>query len=188
MMHEPKKSDPAIRAMKPSNKAGSTAAAETAEQRAGTEGNAIRQSTHRTQMRARVSQALERVRQAAKVRKKERFTALLHHVNPDLLQLSFYALKRNAAPGVDGVRWKDYEAGLEGNLQDLHSRVHRGAYRAQPSRRKYIPKPDGRQRPLSIAALEDKIVQRAVVAVLDAVYEEEFLGFFVRLPAEAQRA
>ena len=97
-MHEPKKSDPAIRAMKPSNKVGSTAAAETAEQRAGTEGNAIRQSTHRTQMRARVSQALERVRQAAKVRKKEQFTALLHHVNADLLQLSFYALKRNAAP------------------------------------------------------------------------------------------
>ena len=177
MMHEPKKSDPAIRAMKPSNKAGSHAAAEAAEQRAGTEGNAIQQSTHRTQMRARVSQALERVRQAAKVRKKERFTALLHHVNPDLLQLSFYALKRSAAPGVDGVRWQDYEADLQRNLQELHSRVHRGAYRAQPSRRKYIPKPDGRQRPLGIAALEDKIVQRAVVAVLNAVYEEEFLGF-----------
>src|SRR6266478_4526375 len=176
-MHESKKSDLAIRAMKPSNKAGSDAAAEMAEQRAGTEGNAIQQSTHRTQMRTRVSQALERVRQAAKVRKKERFTALLHHVNPDLLQLSFYALKRNAAPGVDGVTWDDYEADLQSNLQDLHSRVHRGAYRAQPSRRKYIPKPDGRQRPLGIAALEDKIVQRAVVAVLNAIYEEDFLGF-----------
>jgi len=177
VMHESKKSDLAIRAMKPSNKAGSDAAAEMAEQRAGTEGNAIQQSTHRTQMRTRVSQALERVRQAAKVRKKERFTALLHHVNPDLLQLSFYALKRNAAPGVDGVTWDDYEADLQSNLQDLHSRVHRGAYRAQPSRRKYIPKPDGRQRPLGIAALEDKIVQRAVVAVLNVVYEQEFLGF-----------
>jgi RNA-directed DNA polymerase len=177
VMHGPKKSDLAIVAMKPSNKAGGYAAAETVEPRAGTEGNAIQQSTHRTQMRARVSQALERVRQAAKVRKKERFTALLHHVNPDPLQLSFYALKRNAAPGVDGVTWQDYETELEGNLRDLHSRIHRGAYRAQPSRRKYIPKPDGRQRPLGIAALEDKIVQRAVVAVLNAVYEEEFLGF-----------
>jgi len=132
VMHELKKSDPAIRAMKPSNKAGSHAAAETAEQRAEAEGNAIQQSTHRTQMRARVSQALERVRQAARVRKKERFTALLHQVNPDLLQLSFYALKRNAAPGVDGVTWQDYEADLHSNLQDLHWRVHRGAYRAQP--------------------------------------------------------
>jgi len=176
-MHEPKKSDPAVVAAKPTNKAGGISAAEPVEPRAGTEGNAIRQSTHRTQMRARVSQALERVRQAAKVRKKERFTALLHHVNPDLLQLSFYALKRQAAPGVDGVTWQDYEADLERNLQDLHVRVHRGAYRAQPSRRKYIPKPDGRQRPLDIAALEDKILQRAVVAVLNAVYEEEFLGF-----------
>src|SRR5467141_3315092 len=175
-MHEPKKSDLAIVAMKPANKAGRLAA-EWVEPRAGTEGNAIQQSTHRTQMRARVSQALERVRQAAKVRKKERFTALLHHVNPDLLQLSFYALKRNAAPGADGVTWQDYEANLESNLQDLHSRVHRGAYRAQPSRRKYIPKPDGRQRPLGIAAVEDKIVQRAVVAVLNAIYEEDFLGF-----------
>jgi RNA-directed DNA polymerase len=176
VMHEPKKSDPVVVATKPANKVGRPTA-EWVEPRAGTEGNAIRQSTHRTQMRVRVSQALERVRQAAKVRKKERFTALLHHVNPDLLQLSFYALKRNAAPGVDGVTWDDYEADLHSNLQDLHSRVHRGAYRAQPSRRKYIPKPDGRQRPLGIAALEDKIVQRAVVAVLNAVYEQEFVGF-----------
>lgn len=176
MMHEPKKSDPAIVAMKPANKAGRPAA-EWVEPRAGAEGNADQQSTHRTQMRARVSQALERVRQAARVRKKERFTALLHHVNLDLLQLSFYALKRNAAPGVDGVTWQDYETNLGSNLQALHDRVHRGAYRAQPSRRKYIPKPDGRQRPLGIAALEDKILQRAVVAVLNAIYEEEFLGF-----------
>jgi group II intron reverse transcriptase/maturase len=124
-----------------------------------------------------VSQALGRVRQVARARKKERFTALLHHINMDLLRLSFYALKRSAAPGVDGVRWKDYEAALESNLRGLHDRVHRGAYRALPSRRKYIPKPDGRQRPLGIAALEDKILQRAVVAVLNAIYEEDFLGF-----------
>ena len=176
MMHEPKKSDPAIVAMKPANKAGRPVA-EWVEPRAGAEGNANQQSTHRTQMRERVSQALERVRQAAKTRKRERFTALLHHVNLDLLQLSFYALKRSAAPGVDGVTWQDYEANLEHNLQALHARVHRGAYRAQPSRRKYIPKPDGRQRPLGIAALEDKIVQRAVVAVLNCIYEEDFLGF-----------
>src|SRR5207249_11713590 len=116
-------------------------------------------------------------RQAAKARKKERFTALLHHIDLDLLRLSFYALKRTAAPGADGVTWQDYEANLESNLQDLHARVHRGAYRAQPSRRRYIPKPDGRQRPLAIAALEDKIVQRATVAVLNVIYEEEFLGF-----------
>jgi retron-type reverse transcriptase len=176
-MNEPKKSDPAIVAMKPANKAGAITVAELVERRAGAEGNANQQSTHRTQCRERVTQALGRVRQAAKARRKERFTALLHHVNIDLLRLSFYALKRNAAPGVDGVTWQDYESDLESNLQDLHARVHRGAYRAKPSRRKYIPKPDGRQRPLGIAALEDKVLQRAVVAVLNAIYEEDFLGF-----------
>jgi group II intron reverse transcriptase/maturase len=176
-MNEPKKSDPAIVAMKPTNKAGAITVAESVERRAGAEGNANQQSTHRTQCRERVTQALGRVRQAAKARRKERFTALLHHVNIDLLRLSFYALKRNAAPGVDGVTWQDYESDLESNLQDLHARVHRGAYRAKPSRRRYIPKPDGRQRPLGIAALEDKVLQRAVVAVLNAIYEEDFLGF-----------
>jgi len=163
--------------MKPTNKAGAITVAELVERRAGAEGNANQQSTHRTQCRERVTQALGRVRQAAKARRKERFTALLHHVNIDLLRLSFYALKRNAAPGVDGVTWQDYESDLASNLQDLHTRVHRGAYRAKPSRRKYIPKPDGRQRPLGIAALEDKVLQRAVVAVLNAIYEEDFLGF-----------
>lgn len=177
MTNRPKKSDLAEVAMKPTNKAESISAAESVEPRAGAEGNANQQSTHRTQIRARVSQALERVRQAAKARKKERFTALLHHVDLDLLRLSFYALKRKAAPGVDGVTWQDYETNLERNLQDLHSRVHRSAYRALPSRRKYIPKPDGQQRPLGIAALEDKILQRAIVAVLNAIYEEDFLGF-----------
>ena len=124
-----------------------------------------------------MSQGLERVRQAARQRKKERFTALLHHVTVDLLRESFYALKRKAAPGVDGLTWPDYEAELEDNLQDLHARVRRGAYRALPVRRRYIPKPGGKQRPLGIAALEDKIVQRAVVVVLNAIYEEDFLGF-----------
>jgi group II intron reverse transcriptase/maturase len=124
-----------------------------------------------------VPQGLDRVRQAAKARKKERFTALLHHVTVELLRESFYALKRKAAPGVDGLTWPDYEMELEDNLHDLHARVHRGAYRALPVRRRYIPKPGGKQRPLGIAALEDKIVQRAVVAVLNAIYEEDFLGF-----------
>ena len=177
MMNEPKKSELAEVATKPTNKAGLTTAAEPVERRAGTKGNANQQSTHRTQIRDRVSQALGRVRQAAKERKKERFTALLHHADIDLLRISFYALKRKAAPGVDGVMWQDYEADLESNLQDLHARVHRGAYRAQPSRRKYLLKSDGRQRPLGIAAVEDKILQRAVVAVLNSIYEEDFLGF-----------
>jgi len=124
-----------------------------------------------------VSQALERVRHSARQRKKEKFTTLLHHVDISLLRLAFHALKRNAAPGVDGITWQDYEADLERRLRDLHDRVHRGAYRAQPSRRRYIPKADGRQRPLAVAALEDKIVQRATLAVLNAIYEENFLGF-----------
>ena len=106
-----------------------------------------------------------------------RLTALLHHVNVDLLRFAFHQLKRRAAPGVDGITWHEYEADLEANLADLHGRVQRGAYRAKPSRRQYIPKPDGRQRPLGIAALEDKIVQRAVVEVLNAIYETDFLGF-----------
>jgi len=177
MTHEPKKSDLANVATKPTNKAGLKTAAESAERRAGTKGNVDQQSTHRTQIRDRVSQALGRVRQAAKERRKEKFTALLHHVDVDLLRLSFHALKRKAAPGVDGVTWQDYEADLENSLLDLHARVHRGAYRAQPSRRKYILKSDGRQRPLGIASVEDKILQRAVVTVLNSIYEEDFLGF-----------
>ena len=108
--------------------------------------------------------------------KKERFTALLHHVDVDLLRAAFSWLKRDAAPGVDGLTWREYEQNLEVRLVDLHARVHRGAYRALPSRRKFIPKGDG-QRPLGVAALEDKIVQRAVVEVLNAIYEEDFLGF-----------
>jgi len=124
-----------------------------------------------------VSHGLERVRQAARQRKKERFTALLHHVTVNLLRESFHALKRNAAAGVDGMTWQYFEAGLEENLLRLHTQVQSGAYRALPVRRQYIPKPDGKQRPLGIAALEDKIVQRAVVEVLNAIYEEDFIGF-----------
>jgi group II intron reverse transcriptase/maturase len=124
-----------------------------------------------------VTQALDRVRQTARQRTKERFTALLHHINVDTLRLAFYALKRTAAAGVDGVTWKDYEADLEPRLEDLHGRVHRGAYRPQPSRRTYIPKADGRKRPLAVAALEDKILQGATVMVLNAIYEADFLGF-----------
>src|SRR5574337_108799 len=177
MMHGPEKSDSAIRAMKPANKV-ATAAAEWAEQRAGTEGNAEQSRTQRTQRRASVSPGLDRVRNAARQRKKEKFTALLHHVTIDLLRDAFLALERRAAPGVDGVTWQDYEANLEDNLQELHTRVHRGTYRAQPVRRRFIPKPGtDKQRPLGIAALEDKIVQRAVVVVLNAIYEEDFLGF-----------
>jgi RNA-directed DNA polymerase len=110
---------------------------------------------------------LSGVRRAAKERKQERFTALLHHLSVDLLRDSFYAMRRQAAPGVDGVTWKEYETGLEDRLVDLHNRVHRGAYRARPSRRVYIPKADGQQRPLGVAALEDKIVQQAVVIILN---------------------
>src|SRR5262252_4865504 len=176
MMHGREKSDSAIVAVKPTNKAVPTAA-EPVEPRAGAKGNARQQSTHRTQGRERVTQALERVRQAARQRKKERFTALLHHISIDCLRMAFFALKRDAASGVDGLTWPTYEADLDRNLTDLHERVHRGAYRALPSRRVYIPKPDGRQRPLAVAALEDKIVQGATAAVLNAIYEEDFLGF-----------
>jgi RNA-directed DNA polymerase len=177
MMHDREKSHSAIRAGKPTNKAGSVPAAEPAEQRAGTERNAGEQSTHRTQGWVRVTQALDRVRQAARLRKEEKFTSLFHHLSVDLLRESFFALKRDAAPGVDGLTWQTYETDLELKLTDLHSRVQRGAYRALPSRRVYIPKADGKQRPLAVAALEDKIVQRATVAVLNCIYEEEFLGF-----------
>jgi RNA-directed DNA polymerase len=130
----------------------------------------------RTQSRIIGSRGLNGVRQAAKADKRLRFTALLHHVTEALLRESFYSLQRRAAPGVDQVTWRDYEQGLEERIKDLHARVHRGTYRAQPSRRVYIPKPDGRQRPLGIAALEDKVVQQAVVTVLNAIYEEDFVG------------
>src|SRR5580700_5154150 len=130
-----------------------------------------------TQSGKRMSLGLHGVRQAARKRKQERFTALLHHLSVGLLRDSFYALQRKASPGIDGVTWQEYETGLEDRLIDLHRRVHRGAYRAKPSRRVYIPKADGRQRPLGIAALEDKIVQQAVVTILNQIYEVDFQGF-----------
>ncbi|MER8779060.1 group II intron reverse transcriptase/maturase [Mesorhizobium sp. M0923] len=175
-MHDPEKSDSGIVAAKPTNKAGQPAA-ELVEPRPGTKGNAEQQHMHRTQSRARMSQSLDRVRQAARLRKKEKFTALFHHINVDTLRTAFYVLKRKAAPGVDGMTWQDYETDLEPRLRDLHERVHRGAYRPQPSRRTFIPKADGKQRPLAIAALEDKIVQGATVMVLNAIYEGDFCGF-----------
>jgi RNA-directed DNA polymerase len=176
MMHGDGKSDAATVAGKPANEA-VQAAEERVERRAATKGNADQQSTCRTPSRTGVTQALDRIRRTARERKKERFTALLHHISVELLGEAFGELKQNAAPGVDGLTCQAYEADLERNLEDLHARVHRGAYRATPSRRVYIPKPDGRQRPLAVAALEDKIVQRAAATVLNAIYEEDFLGF-----------
>ncbi len=176
MTHEREKSDSAIVATKPTNNA-EQSAAEPVEPRVEAEGNASQQSTCRAQDRESVSQALERIRRAARQRKKEKFTALFHHISTDFLENGFDELKEDAAAGVDGLTWKEYDADLARNLEALHARLHRGAYRALPSRRAYIPKPDGRQRPLAVAALEDKIVQRATVAVLNAIYEEDFLGF-----------
>jgi RNA-directed DNA polymerase len=175
-MNDPEKSDFGIVAVKPTNKAGRPVA-ELVERRPGTKGNAEQQRMYRTQGRDRMSQSLDRVRKAARLRKKDRFTALFHHITVDTLRTAFYALRRKAAPGVDGMTWQDYEAELELRLIDLHARVQRGAYRPQPSRRTFIPKADGKQRPLAIAALEDKIVQGATVMVLNAIYEGDFCGF-----------
>ena len=149
---------------------------EIVEERAPTEENAEQPNPHRTPSRENGPSGLERVRQAAKGDKQLKLTALLH-VNVELLRSSYYSLKRQAAAGVDGVTWQEYGDGLEDRLTDLHGRIHRGAYHAKPSRRVWIPKPDGRQRPLGIAALEDKIVQSAVVTVLNCIWEEDFRGF-----------
>ena len=175
-MYGPEKSDRAVVPMNQPNK-GEQSSAEVGEGRARTKENIVPSNTSPTQSGERVSQGLSGVRKAAKERRQERFTALLHHASVGLLRDSFYALKRQAAPGVDGMTWKEYETGLEDRIADLHSRVHRGAFQAQPSRRVYIPKADGRQRPLGIAALEDKIVQQAVVTILNQIYEVDFKGF-----------
>ena len=167
-------SDPT--AAKPTNKA-EQSAAEPVEPRTGTKGNVGQQSTRRAQDRESVSQALERVRQAARQGKKEKFTSLLHHVDTAMLRTAFYAMKRDAAPGVDGMTWETYERDLDRRIEELYARVKSGAYRALPSRRSYIPKEDGSKRPLAVMALEDKIVQRATAAVLSAIHEEDFLGF-----------
>ncbi len=176
MMHGGEKSDFAVVAGKSAN-AGGQASGELMERRAGAEGNAVERGTRRTSGRESVSSGLDRVRQRAREKPEAKFTALLHHVDVELLRSAYGWLRKDAAAGVDGVTWRDYGQDLEPRLADLKDRIHRGAYRALPSRRVYIPKPDGRQRPLGIAALEDKIVQRAVVEVLNAIYEEDFLGF-----------
>src|SRR6202162_3461835 len=179
MMHGPEKSDSVGVAVKPMNKA-EQSVAELVEPRTGTKGNAGQQSTRRAQDRGSVSQALDRVWQAARQRKKEQFTSLLHHVDPAMLRTAFYATKRDAAPGVDGMTWETYERDLDRQIETLHERVKSGAYRALPPRRSYIPKEDGSKRPLAVAALEDKIVQRAVAALLSAIHEEDFLVFSYR--------
>ncbi len=169
-------SDSGILPMNHSNKDGKPLA-ESEEGRPLIKENACQLNTYPTQSEKGVSQGLAGVRKAARENKEKKFTALLHHLTVDLLRESFYSLKRKAAPGVDGVTWQEYETGLEDRLVDLHGRVHRGAYRAMPSRRVYIEKEDGRKRPLGVAALEDKIVQQAVVTILNQIYEEDFLGF-----------
>src|SRR5260370_7897182 len=176
MMHEHGKSDSDIVAMKPTNKA-EPSAAESVEPRAGTKGNAEQQSTRRAQDRESVSQALERIRQAARQRKKEQFTTLFHHISIELLRLSFFAIKKDAAAGVDGLAWQDYEADIERNLEDLHERVQRGAYRALPSRRVYIPKPDGRQRPIAIPAPENKTLHTPPAPLLPHLFNNYFFAF-----------
>jgi len=175
-MHGTGKSDSPIVPVKPVNKAGRSAA-ESVEGSGGTKRNAVQQSTVRTQSRDAVTQAQDRIRGATNQNRRNKFTALLHHVNVDVLRWSFFSLKKQAAPGTDGVTWDQYAQDLESNLANLHARVHAGTYRAQPVRRRYIPKTDGRLRPLGIAAIEDKIVQSAVVALLTPIYEAEFLGF-----------
>jgi group II intron reverse transcriptase/maturase len=175
MMHGGEKSDLAVVAGKSANNGGGSPA-EPMERRAGTKENTIGHGTPRTPGRTSVSHGLDRVRQAAQG-SQTRLTALLHHVDVALLRSAYGWLGKDAAAGVDGVSWRDYGQDLERRLEDLHDRIHSNAYRALPSRRVYIPKPDGRQRPLGIAALEDKIVQRAVVEVLNAIWEGDFLGF-----------
>ena len=179
-MNADRESDGVVVPRKRTNKATDDVpvAAESVEERTPTEGNAERtRLAPDTGPGKRRGMGLLGVRMAARRDKEARFTALLHHVTPELLEVSFFNLKKNAAPGVDGVTWQEYRRDLKTNLEDLRERIHRGAYRAQPSKRQYIPKPDGRLRPLGIAALEDKIVQQAVREVLEQIYEEDFLGF-----------
>lgn len=171
------KSDGCIVPEKPPNKGSVKRSAEAAEERRPTKGNMLQTATSRTQSRKCVLSGLQRVRKAARKDKDARFTALLHHVTPEMLRESFFALKRKAAPGLDGVTWQAYQEELDSKIKGLHQRVQSGTYRAMPSKRVYIRKPDGRMRPLGISALEDKIVQHAVGRVLAAIFEQDFLGF-----------
>ena len=177
MMNDMQKSDSGVVAMKSANK-GERSPAESMERRTGPKGNLESQSTRRTQDRESVSQAADRIRQFVEREPRERLTTLLHHVTVDALRWAFFELKKDAAAGADGMTWGMYEEGLEGRLADLHDRVHSGAYRATPSRRVNIPKPDGGTRPLGVAAIEDKLVQKAVTKIiLTPIYEAEFPGF-----------
>lgn len=176
-MHASRKSDSCVVPKKEPNEGGENRKEEALEERQLTEENAKQTSVDRTQCRQTTSCGLDRVREVARRDKKVQFTALLHHITINLLRESFFTLKRQAAPGADGMTWNEYQETIEKRLPDLHKRIHRGSYRAQPSKRTYIPKADGTMRPLGIAALEDKIVQQAVVAVLNAIYEEDFIGF-----------
>jgi RNA-directed DNA polymerase len=176
VMNDREKSDGLVVPMKPSNNA-QGGAAEMVEGSGSAKGNTTEETRPGLSAGQGAPSDLSRVRRVAATDKEARFTALLHHVDVDRLRAAYRALKPKAAPGVDGVTWADYGLDLEESLRDLHARVHRGAYRARPSRRVYIPKPDGRLRPLGVAALEDKIVQRALVDVLNAIYEQDFLGF-----------
>ncbi len=184
MMNGRRKSDRPVVATKTVNKVGAAAndagvlRAERDERRGLAKGKPPRQNTNRALDRAKVQSALGRIRQAAVKDKKARFTSLMHHIyDLSMLREAYYGLKRDAAPGVDGETWRQYGENLESNLQDLSARLRRGAYRAKPVRRAFITKEDGRQRPLGVTALEDKIAQRATVEVLNAIYESDFLGF-----------
>src|SRR5437762_2217166 len=183
MMNGRRKSDRPVVVTKPANKDGAASntnapLAERVERRGLAKGKPPRQNTNRALDRANVQSALGRIRQAAVKDKKVRFTSLMHHIyNLSTLREAYYGLKRDAAPGVDGETWRQYGENLESNLTDLAGRLRRGAYRAKPVRRVFITKEDGRQRPLGVTALEDKLVQRATVAVLNGIYETDFLGF-----------
>ena len=169
MMNERGKSDRLVVPAKSPNKAGQVAA-EGMEGRGLTKGNPQQQNTSRTPSRSDVPSALERIRQAASNDKEMRFTALLHHIyKPDTLRAAYFRMKKEAAPGMDGETWRHYGEDLEKNLQNLSHRLKRGAYRAKPVHRVYIPKADGRRRPLGVPVLEDKLVQRAAVEVLNAI-------------------
>src|SRR6202007_460386 len=177
MMNEHGKSDRPVVPAKSPNKAGQPAA-EGMEGSGLTKGNLPQKNASRTPSRTDAPSALERVRQAASKDKETRFTALMHHIyTPETLRKAYFSLKKEAAPGVDGETWRHYGETLEDNLQDLSHRLKRGAYRAKPVRRAYIDKSDGRKRPLGVPVLEDKLVQRATVEVLNAIYETDFLGF-----------
>ena len=187
MKHEPEKSDPGVVALKLTNKP-DRLGAESVERRPGTAGNAGENHTYRTQCRGSVPQDLNRVRERARANKKERFTALMHHVTVELLRWAYFRLARDVAAGEDGQTWAQYGEQLDEKLIALHERVHRGSYRPQPSRRVYIAKESGGMRPLGVASVEDKIVQRAMVEILNAIYEVDFRSFSYGFrPGRSQR-